>query len=249
MPEHAEFPQVSMLTAGEQGLVADFGTIISPAVNQLVQQLARMLTVQQIPGLIEVVPTYRSVMLYFDPLMITRTNLTNLVYNSLSHIAGSRPAAGRKVIAIPVCYGGVFGPDIDFVIRRTGLSLQEVINIHTSQSYLVYMLGFTPGFPYLGGLPEQLMVPRLGKTRTKIPEGSVGIAAGQTGFYTVESTGEWRIIGRTPITAFSPQSENPFAFAAGDYLRFTAVSVSSFFAIRRLVEQGTYQPHITWQTV
>jgi inhibitor of KinA len=246
--EQRSIPNVSMLAAGEQGLVADFGNVISEAVNTLVQQLARLLTEQQIPGITEVVPTYRSVMVYFDPVLITRLDLIESIYGFLDQIVTkSSDPNSRKVISIPVCYGGVFGPDMDFVVRRTGLSMQEVITIHTSQSYLVYMLGFIPAFPYLGGLPEKLVVPRLGKTRPRIQEGSVGIAARLTGFYTVESAGEWRIIGRTPLKAFNPEAPNPFAFAAGDYLQFTSVSVDEFFAIRREVEAGSYTPEICFQ--
>ncbi|KYZ75885.1 allophanate hydrolase [Anaerosporomusa subterranea] len=246
--EQRAIPNVNMLVAGEQGLVADFGNVISEDVNMLVQQLARLLTDQQIPGITEVVPTYRSVMVYFDPVLITRSDLTKTIYCFLDQIVSkSSEQNPRKVISVPVCYGGVFGPDMDFVVRRTGLSIQEVITIHTSKSYLIYMLGFIPAFPYLGGLPEELVVPRLGKTRARIQEGSVGIAARQTGFYTVESAGEWRIIGRTPLKAFNPEASNPFAFAAGDYLRFTSVSVDEFFAIRREVEAGTYIPEIHLQ--
>ena len=245
--DRCSIPQVNMLVAGEQGLVADFGNVISEEVNMLVQQLAKLLSAQQIPGITEVVPTYRSVMVYFDPVLISRSVLTEAIHDFLNQIISkSSEPNPRKVISVPVCYGGVFGPDMDFVVRRTGLSIPEVIAIHTSKSYLIYMLGFIPAFPYLGGLPEKLVVPRLAKTRARIQEGSVGIAARLTGFYTVESAGEWRIIGRTPLKAFNPEAPNPFAFAAGDYLQFTSISVSEFFAIRREVEAGTYIPEICY---
>ncbi|MCX7780890.1 MAG: 5-oxoprolinase subunit PxpB [Negativicutes bacterium] len=240
--------KVNMLVAGEQGLVVDFGNEISEHINMLVQQLARLLSAQNITGITEVVPTYRSVMVYFDPVLIARAELTALIYRALEQVVSRNDkSSARKVIHVPVCYGGVFGPDMDFVVRRTGLTMQEVIAIHTAKAYLVYMLGFTPGFPYLGGLPEALVVPRLEKIRAKIPEGSVGIAGRQTGFYTVASTGGWRIIGRTPIRAFNPEAANPFVFAAGDYLQFKAVSVDEFFAIRREVDAGTYTPEISFQ--
>lgn len=243
--DKASDPILKLLVAGEQGLVADFGSVISEEVNVMVQQLARMLSIQKIPGVTEVVPTYRSVMVYFDPVLITRTELERIIYCNLDEIAAHRSEPSpRRVISVPVCYGGVFGPDMDYVVRRTGLSAQQVVSAHTAESYLIYMLGFTPGFPYLGGLPDKLVVPRLEKTRTRIPEGSVGIAGKQTGFYTVESTGGWRIIGRTPIKGFNQQAQNPFVLAAGDYLRFTAITVDEFFSIRRQVESGTYTPEI-----
>lgn len=241
-------PEVKMLMAGEQGLVADFGNIISENVNNVVQQLAARLNRSQTAGITEVVPTYRSVMVYFDPILIKRSALTAIICDLLGQIiAGIGTPPPRRTISVPVCYGGVFGPDMDFVARHTGLSVPEVIAIHTATSYLIYMLGFIPAFPYLGGLSEKLIVPRVSKTRPRIPEGSVGIAARLTGFYTLESAGEWRIIGRTPLKAFNPEASNPFAFTAGDYLRFTSVSVDEFFAIRRQVEKGNYHPDIQVQ--
>ena len=237
---------VRMLAAGEQGLVVDFGDEISVQINRMVQRLAEDLADLKLEGVLEIIPTYRSVMIYFDPLVITRLQFTECIQTLLDQLkteeTGQLPG---RVLHVPVCYGGVFGPDIDFVARRTGLTVEEVINVHTSKAYFIYMLGFTPGFPYVGGMPEQLIVPRLAKLRVKIPEGSVGISGRQTGFYTVESPGGWRIIGRTPIKAFNPEQAHPFLFAAGDYLQFKAISVDEFFAIRREVEAGTYRPEIT----
>ncbi|HMM19703.1 MAG TPA: 5-oxoprolinase subunit PxpB [Selenomonadales bacterium] len=238
--------KVRMLAAGEQGLVVDFGNEISMAINALVQRLVKDLAELKLEGVLETIPTYRSVMIYFDPLVITRRQLTENIKVLLDQLGTEEPErVPGRVLCVPVCYGGVFGPDIDFVARRTRLSVEEVIKVHTSRAYFIYMLGFTPGFPYLGGMPEQLAVPRLEKLRVKIPEGSVGISGRQTGFYTEESPGGWRIIGRTPIKAFNPGQPHPFLFAAGDYLQFKAISVDEFFAVRREVEAGTYRPEIT----
>ena len=237
------------MVAGEQGLVVDFGNEISVEINGRVQQLAAALTELGIVGVTEIVPTYRSVMLYFDPILISRTEMAELIEACLHQICSlQKEKASRSVIRIPVCYGGVFGPDMDYVVRHTGLTEQAVVNIHTSKPYLVYMLGFTPGFPYLGDLPEALVVPRLSKLRTKIPEGSVGIAGGQTGFYTVQSAGGWRVIGRTPIKAFNPESANPFLLAAGSYIQFESVTVDDFFSIRQKVEDGVYLPDTVGMT-
>ena len=147
-----------------------------------------------------------------------------------------------KVVYIPVCYGGEFGPDLDFVAEHNGLSVDEVVQIHTSTPYLIYMLGFTPGFPYLGGMSERLATPRLEKPRTKIPAGSVGIAGSQTGFYPIESPGGWRLIGSTPIKAFNFVIENPFLFDAGNYLHFVSVSSAEYYTIKQDVENGNYHP-------
>ena len=236
---------VKLLVAGEQGMVVDFGNEISAEINERVQCLAQVLTELNIVGVTEIVPTYRSVMLYFDPILISRSEMAAIIEQCLLHSNGEiedKPA--KNIVRIPVCYGGVFGPDMDYVIRHTGLAENEVIQIHTSKPYLVYMLGFTPGFPYLGNLPEPLVVPRLSKLRTKIPEGSVGIAGSQTGFYTVQSAGGWRVIGRTPIKAFIPEAANPFMLVAGNYIQFESVTVDDFFSIREEVEDGRYTPKI-----
>ncbi|WP_425060019.1 5-oxoprolinase subunit B [Sporomusa carbonis] len=235
-----------MLVASEYGLVVEFGTTISPEINMLAQRLTRLLNMKRIEGIIEVVPTYRSVMVNFDPLCITRSDLSEFIWQILSEIkVRDIERLPPRIVHVPVCYGGVLGPDLDFVARYTGLSTQEVIKIHTSKPYLVYMLGFTPGFPYLGGLPDRIAVPRQEKPRAKIPEGSVGIGGNQTGFYPVESPGEWRLIGRTPVKAFNPKNTNPFLFSAGDYLHFININIDEYFRIRREVEMGTYIPDVS----
>lgn len=239
--------KVKIMTAGEQGMVVDFGSEISAEINMHVQHLVRRLADQDVVGITEIVPTYRSVMLYFDPVVINREELAAIVKRHLQpKDTEDGPQNSSKVIHVPVCYGGVFGPDMDFVVRRTGLKEAEVVNVHISKPYLVYMLGFTPGFPYLGGLPDKLVVPRLEKSRVKIPGGSVGIAGRQTGCYAVQSIGSWRIIGRTPLKAFNPEMPDPFLFAAGDYIQFKSVDVDTFFEIRREVEAGSYLPEISY---
>ena len=236
---------VKLLVAGEQGMVVDFGEEISVEINSRVQRLAGVLADLKHVGITEIVPTYRSVMLYFDPILVPRGEMAEIVAHCLKQIGSGALAKGPgSIIRIPVCYGGVFGPDMDYVVRHTGLLEAEVVKRHTAKPYLVYMLGFTPGFPYLGGLPESLAVPRLAKLRTKIPEGSVGIAGSQTGLYTVQSAGGWRVIGRTPIKAFNPEAANPFLLAAGSYVQFQSVTVEEFFAIRETVDAGEYRPEI-----
>ena len=237
---------IKLLVAGEQGLVVDFGNEISVGINRKVQQLAKNLTALHLVGVTEIVPTYRSVMLYFDPVLITRPEIAEIVEQCLQQGDSEVVAtASRSIIRIPVCYGGVFGPDLDYVVRHTGLSVDDVVGLHTAIPYLVYMLGFTPGFPYLGDLPDALVVPRLSKLRTKVPEGSVGIAGSQTGLYTVQSAGGWRVIGRTPIKAFNPAAANPFLLAAGDYIQFESVSVDDFFSIWEESEAGRYRPAVS----
>jgi len=236
---------VRMLSAGEQGLVVEFGTQIDPAVNERVHRVSKMLVDAKLIGISEVVPTYRSFLVYFDPIELSRQELIRRIRELLDTVADNpSQQATARVVDIPVCYGGDFGPDMDFVMRHSGFSANEVVHIHTSVPYLVYMLGFVPGFAYLGGLDERLATPRLEKPRTAIPVGSVGIAGTQTGFYPIESPGGWQLIGRTPIKAFHPDAADPFLFAAGDYLRFRAISPEEFSQIADQVVAGTYVPKI-----
>lgn len=238
-------PEVNLLVAGEYGLVVEFAAEISLDINRLVQQLNRLLCSNPIQGVIEVVPTYCAVTIYFNPLIITRQKLSEDIKQLLCKVnIHSTQTTRAKTVYVPVCYGGVLGPDLEYVARYTSLPAAEVITMHTAAPYLVYMLGFTPGFPYLGGLPEQLAVPRQEKPRTKVPAGSVGIGGNQTGLYPVESPGEWWLIGRTPVKAFNPKNSQPFLFSPGDYLHFYAITVDEYFAIRRQVEADTYVPRI-----
>ena len=237
-------PEVRMLSAGERGLVVEMGNLISPEVNARVQRLARRISQRNVEGVIEIVPTYRSLLVYFDPLSIGRSALAEAIWQMLASEADVETAEkeGVRVVRVPVCYGGEFGPDLDYVAQHNRLSVEEVITIHSSKPYLVYMLGFTPGFPYLGGMSDKIAAPRLEKPRAKIPQGSVGIAGAQTGLYPIESPGGWRLIGRTPLKPFLPGAANPFLFAAGDYLRFIPISPEEYHRIRREVETGAYRP-------
>lgn len=232
-----------ILVAGDRALVVEFGNEIDAEVNRRVHVLGRSL-MQEVPEVKEVVPTYRSLLVYFDPLVISRSRLSARIEELIGSGDGGAASAGARVVEIPVCYGGDFGPDIGFVAEHNGLSQEEVIAVHTSRPYLVYMLGFTPGFPYLGGMSERIATPRLKTPRTIIPAGSVGIAGSQTGFYPVASPGGWQLIGRTPIKGFDPQSATPFMIAAGDYLQFRSVSPTEYEAIAAMVAAGRYEPTI-----
>jgi inhibitor of KinA len=238
--------EIRMLSAGERGLVVEMGNVISPAVNTRVQRLGRQIARKRLEGVIEVVATYRSLLVYFDPLTVSRTHLAGTIRRMIASEAGRETAEEEKVriVQVPVCYGGEFGPDLEYVAQHNRLSTQEVITIHSSKPYLVYMLGFTPGFPYLGGMSEKIATPRLEKPRTRIPRGSVGIAGAQTGLYPIESPGGWRLIGRTPLNPFSPDAAHPFLFAAGDYLRFLPISPREYHHIRRDVEAGSFSPDV-----
>ena len=144
------------------------------------------------------------------------------------------------VLEIPVLYGGEMGPDLPFVAEHAGLSEEEVIRIHSSTEYLIYMLGFTPGFTYLGGMSEKIATPRLKQPRVKIPAGSVGIAGTQTGVYPIDSPGGWQLIGRTPVKMYDPDRETPILPEAGQYIKFYPVTQEEYDAIRKEVDAGTF---------
>lgn len=233
--------EVRMLPAGERGIVIEFGKIIDANLNALVHRTAQLLRSEMAGEIIEVVPTYRSVMVYFDPLRNKRFDVLRRIEEILTTVKGSTEIDSQaKVVYIPVCYGDKFGPDLNYVAQHNALSVEEVITIHTSTPYLVYMIGFTPGFPYLGGMSERIATPRLEQPRSRIPAGSVGIAGSQTGVYPIESPGGWQLIGRTPVSVFNSKSDKPFLFEAGDYLQFVSISPEEYNKIKLDVTNGTY---------
>jgi KipI family sensor histidine kinase inhibitor len=152
--------------------------------------------------------------------------------------AGTRK---KKVYEIPVCYGGAYGPDIETIASHAGLSVEEVIRIHASRDYLIYMLGFLPGFCYLGGLDERIHTPRLSNPRIKISAGSVGIGGSQTGIYPLDSPGGWQLMGMTPVKTYDPSRDTPILVEAGDYIRFVPIDEAEFQRIKALVDRGEYQ--------
>ena len=186
------YKQTKYLAAGDRALVMEFGT---PS-EEINRKIRSMECDRKVPNgrHSETVPTYRSLMIHYDPIMDT---MPFRQARSLEE-QSNRPAVTRTY-EIPTLYGGEFGPDIENVAKHNNLTVEQVIEIHTSRDYLIYMLGFTPGFPYLGGMDERIATPRLSTPRTKINAGSVGIAANQTGVYPIESPGGWQLIGRTPL--------------------------------------------------
>lgn len=219
------FPR--FLQAGEEGMVVEFGEGIDPEINLLVLGLDRKLTQQPIEGINETIPTFRSLFISFDPLKISFPELKERIEGILRFLETPNSSQGT-LFSIPVVYGGDYGPDLQVVARLKGLSEEEVVHFHTSREYRVFMIGFTPGFPYLGVLPEEIAVPRLETPRLKVPKGSVGIAELQTGIYPLQSPGGWRIIGQTPIELFRPGEESPFLLSPGDRVRFFPISPSEF---------------------
>ncbi len=211
------------LPAGDQALVVELGDTIDPQTNRRVHGLMDAIERAEVPGVFDLVPTYRSILVYYDPMRTSLSSLrasVNELYLDLEDQAIDQP----RTVEIPTLYGGEYGPDLEFVAEHAGLTPQEIIDIHSGTDYLVHMMGFSPGFPYLGGLSERLATPRLETPRLEIPAGSGGIAESQTGVYPVASPGGWRLIGRSPLRMFDAEAEPPSRLAAGDYVRFVPIA-------------------------
>lgn len=238
----AVYNEPRFLSAGDRAVTVELADEISPEINARVRALAHSLAAEPPPGVVDLVPTYRSLLVYYDPL---RLGLDSLKGHILNLARQDAPATARKIVEIPVVYGGEYGPDMHFVANHAGLSAEEVAAIHAGTDYLVYMMGFNTGFPYLGGLSPRIAAPRLQAPRTRILAGSVGIAQQQTGIYPVDSPGGWQIIGRSPVRLFDPRREPPVAVEAGDYIRFVRIDGDRYRAIQELVESNTYEFVVT----
>jgi len=205
-----------------------------------VHALDRAIRRERMAGILDLVPAYRSLLVCYDPLRVSASRLRDHVAVLLQHLPEAGGTSGR-VVRIPTCYGGEFGPDLSFVAAHAHLAPADVIEIHASVDYLVYMMGFSPGFTYLGGMPERIATPRLKTPRVTIPPGSVGIAQQQTGIYPTESPGGWQLIGRTPVRLFDPRQDPPTAVEPGDFIRFVPIDEAAYRAVLRQVEEGDYK--------
>lgn len=225
---------------GDSALLIVFGTEISRDTNRLVSAAARRVREQGIRGVVDMIPAFVSLLVCYDPRVISCGALRARLETILQAEAETRETAGR-VFEIPVCYGGEFGPDLPDIASHAGLTEREVVDIHTSRDYLVYMLGFLPGFCYLGGLDERIHTPRLETPRLKIPAGSVGIGGSQTGIYPLESPGGWRLMGKTPVRTWDPDRDVPILMQAGDSIRFVEITAAEFRRISEAVEKNEYR--------
>jgi KipI family sensor histidine kinase inhibitor len=205
-----------MLPLTDSSILLPLGDHIDPALNRRAHALAARLAAHPLAGVLETVPGYASLAVHYDPLVRSHAEVAMWLASHLTAETESRPCPART-IEIPVLYDG---PDLAFVAEHCQLSIPEIIRLHSDAEYTVYMMGFLPGFPYLGGLPEQLHVPRRANPRTHVPAGSVAIAGAQAGIYPQESPGGWQLLGRIEIPLYDPQREPPFLLAPGDNVRF-----------------------------
>lgn len=230
---------VRFLATGDTSLSVEFGNEISKLINSQIRAFNIALQSSDIPGIVETVPSYRALMIHYDPGVILYDPLVRRLQSLLNRMdkAALPPS---DVLEIPVLYGGEAGPDLEFVAEHAGKTPEEVIRIHSSVEYLIYMLGFTPGFTYLGGLSEEIATPRLTTPRVNIPAGSVGIAGAQTGVYPIDSPGGWQLIGRTPVRMYDPNRETPILPQAGQYIHFYPIDQAEFDRIAAQEAEGGY---------
>lgn len=253
---------IAMFPLGETGVLVQFGNHIDEETHQAVMQFVACLERHPFPGLIEYVPAYTTVAINYDPFCLPTIaagadsrwgafpeesffHRVSVLLERVIAVCEAEIVQSRRQVEIPVCYGGEFGPDLHEVAAYHGLSPEDVIRIHAEGEYLVYMIGFMPGFPYLGGLSQKIATPRRHTPRLKIPAGAIGIAGSQTGIYPLESPGGWQIIGRTPLRLFSPECNPPCYLEAGDRIRFIPVTADEF---RQLEKQKVREVRVKWDS-
>ena len=216
-----------VLPLGDSAITIEFGNEIDPAINSRVVAFAQAVADQYRQGIRDIVPTYRSVTIHFDPFLLDSAILVKRL-KALPRPESGKAESRGALHEIPVLYGGEWGPDLDEVAEFAGLQPAQAIALHASTPYRVYMLGFSPGFPYLGTVPDRLAMPRRSTPRTKVPVGSVGIADRQTGIYPTATPGGWQLIGRTPISIYRKGSTNPFLLKPGDLVQFRSIDHREF---------------------
>jgi inhibitor of KinA len=225
---------------GDCAITITFGNKIDENIHQQINQFLHLLRSKKFVGIHEYVPAYTSVSIFYDPVVLSYSQLKEKVY-SIYQTSLKIPMIESIVYRIPVYYGGETGPDLRFIAEHKHISEREVINLHANKEYLVHMIGFVPGFPYLGGLNDKIAAPRLETPRAKIAAGSVGIGGNQTGIYPAEVPSGWRIIGITPLSLFDIEKAKPSLLSAGNYVLFYPVEYQEFLFIKEQIAAKKYQ--------
>jgi inhibitor of KinA len=231
---------IEIVPIGDSAISISFGNEINESIHHQINHFSQNFRTLKIDGVIECVPTYTSIAIFYDPTKIRCSQLEKMVYSVMELAMNSKPLSSI-VYRIPVYYGGKTGPDLPFVAEYNNISEQEVINVHSNKEYLVHMIGFVPGFPYLGGLNKKISSPRLERPRAKIAAGSVGIGGDQTGIYPAEVPSGWRIIGITPLTLFDIDANKPSLLSAGNYVSFLPVEYEEFLVIKEQAASKKYE--------
>lgn len=222
---------------GDCALTVRFGQVPGHETIDLVRRATEAVEAASLPSRVELVSSYAALTVLYSPLEATYGQMEQAVRAALCEAAG-RPSAPVRLFEVPVCYGGVFGPDLEDVARLAGMGPDDVVQAHCKALYRIDMLGFLPGFAYLSGLDPRLTTPRLSVPRTRIPAGSVGIGGSQTGVYPLDSPGGWRLVGRTPALLYDPRRSDPVPFHPGDLMRFVPVDEASFARLDARVARG-----------
>lgn len=209
----------AIVPLGDSALLVQLGDEIDLTINQRVHALAALITASPLAGIVETVPAFATLLVHYDPLLLSYSQARRWVHSKLEQIWEVHSAMPRRV-EVPVKYGGEYGPDLDSVAQYHNLQTKDVIRIHSRRIYTIYMMGFTPGFPYMGKLDDAIITPRLEVPRTHVPPGTVAIAGSQTGIYPIASPGGWRLIGHTSLQLFDANAESPFLFSPGDEVKF-----------------------------
>jgi inhibitor of KinA len=234
----------AFLPAGDRAVCVELGDAISVEVNTRVRALERLIQDKGVAGVVEMVPTFRSLLVYYDPLVTGYDALVRAL-EELSQTARNAAPPPSRQVELPCCYDPELGLDLEAAARRLELSPDEVVRLHAAPTYHLYFIGFTPGLPYMTGMPERLHLPRLPTPRTKVPPGSVGIGGIQCCIYSVESPGGYWILGRTPLALYDPEGPEPVLLAAGDRVRFRPIDRAEFDAIAGAVAARTFYPRIS----
>ena len=233
---------VKFLSCGDTALVVEFGERIERGLSEAVLRLGAQIGAAGLAGVVETVPTLRSLMVHYDPCLTGAVQLEAAITALLE--APARLAQKARRWRVPVCYEGELAPDLAYVAKETGLAAKEVVALHAGRPYHVYMIGFLPGLPYMGDLPEPLVLPRRVDPRVRLPPGSVAIAMTMTIIYPLESPGGWHLIGATPVRLFDARWPAPALLAPGDAVEFEPIGKAGFAKLARAVEHGDYEvPH------
>ncbi len=226
----SSLPPPSVVPLGDTAAIIQLGDQINRETFRRIRALADYLDLHPLRGMTEYVPAFTTLAVYYDPLVVSFHDIAAQLAGAAAEGVATNHQHSQTV-EIPVCYGGEFGPDLDYVATHHSLSPEQVVAVHSGAEYLVHMLGFTPGFPYLGGMSSKIATPRRDSPRLKVPAGSVGIAGEQTGVYPLETPGGWQLIGRTPLALFRPAEDPPTLLRAGDIVRFRPITPDEFHAL------------------